>query len=169
MGFGLEIEPRWFSNFPDFDVLLVRQSDRDRWVGQVRNCRGELEKLFFNGFQGLFYVLDFLGDDLHFIALVGNVDLFPEALRNLLGRRIPELPEAFHFENELFALTIELSKRLYVERKAPMCESFTGRFQIVAEICEIDHFRILEQTARGSKKWPNCLTGQAANAMILER
>ena len=25
---------------------------------------------------------------------------------------VPQLPEAFHFENELFALTIQLSKRL---------------------------------------------------------
>jgi hypothetical protein len=39
-----------------------------------------------------------------------------------------------------------------------MRKSFPSRFQVVADIGEVDHSRILEQMDRGSKKWPNCLT-----------
>jgi len=60
--------------------------------------------------------------------------------------------------NELLALTIKPLERLYVERKASMSQSFPGDIRVFAEISEVEHFCILEQSGRGSKRWPNCLT-----------
>jgi hypothetical protein len=61
------------------------------------------------------------------------------------------LAKAFNFKDELFALTIEPLKRLYVKHKTPMCKAFSGCFNIFAEISDFEHPRILEQTGGQQK------------------
>src|SRR5439155_12395349 len=58
--FGLEVEPRRFTDAADFDVLLLAHSDRDVRIGQIRDRGCETKETLFHPAQGLLDFFDFL-------------------------------------------------------------------------------------------------------------
>ena len=49
MRFRLEIELRGLADPPEFDILILGQSDRDLGIGDIRDRRNKLEELVFDG------------------------------------------------------------------------------------------------------------------------
>jgi AAA+ superfamily predicted ATPase len=130
----------WIIFFDEFDALAkVRNDDKDHW---------ELKRIA----SSIIQILDFINDDLIFIAATNHIDLIDKAIVRRFSKRIDfEMPSKTYIKKYISKTLKELNMTMDNSLVSEISEIY--KWKSYAEIKEDLTFRIKKYIIEISKKW----------------
>lgn len=130
----------WIIFFDEFDALAkVRNDDKDHW---------ELKRIA----SSIIQILDFINDDLIFIAATNHIDLIDKAIVRRFSKRIDfEMPSKIYIKKYISKTLKELNMTMDNSLVSEISEIY--KWKSYAEIKEDLTFRIKKYIIEISKKW----------------